>query len=183
MPCRILLVRHAQSAPDRSVPEPQWPLSSAGHAQATELCGELCCDNIARLVASPFDRAIATLQPLADKLGLPIDVDDALRERQLAAGLIDNWLDELERSWADFDRTLPGGESARACQARVADAMTRIASAAPGTTIAVCSHGNAIALFLNSIDPTFGFGDWREMRNPHVFRLTYDDGTWAIADR
>ena len=180
-PTNVILVRHAASAPDKSLPEPRWPLSSVGREQAADLRGELCDLGISRLFASPFDRAIATLSPLADHLGLDVEVRDALRERCLAEGPIDNWLEELERSWADFDRTLPGGESSRACQSRVVRGMTEIGDATPASTVAVCSHGNAIALFLNSLDPSFGFGDWRKMRNPHVFRLAYHAGSWAVA--
>ena len=43
-------------------------------------------------------------------------------------------------------------------------------------TIAVCSHGNAIGLFLNSIEPSFGFSNWRDMRNPDVFWINWLKG-------
>ena len=94
--------------------------------------------------------------------------------------MLDNWLEELQNAWADFDRTLPGGESSRACQSRVREAMRGIAEANEGKTVAIASHGNAIALFLNSIDGEFGFEQWRQMRNPHVFKVQYTDGIWSL---
>jgi broad specificity phosphatase PhoE len=54
--------------------------------------------------------------------------------------------------------------------------LAQLAADHRGQTLLVCSHGNAIALYLNSIDSTFGFAAWAAMRNPDLFRITYDAG-------
>lgn len=92
--------------------------------------------------------------------------------------MIDDWRDQLLKTWQDFDYALPGGESSRQCQTRMVACMQSIAAASG--TVVVCSHGNAIALFLNSIDPDFGFSEWEAMGNPHTYRLGYLDGQWSL---
>ena len=78
------------------------------------------------------------------------------------------------------DLKLPGCESARECQERIFSCVERIMLSDSSGTIAACSHGNAIALFINRIEPSFGFEDWRAMQNPHVFEFIRADGTWSV---
>jgi len=59
----------------------------------------------------------------------------------------------------------------------VVEAASQSASA---SNLLFSSHGNAIGLYLNLLDPTFGFDNWRVMRNPDLFRLVFQDRrmTW-----
>jgi 2,3-bisphosphoglycerate-dependent phosphoglycerate mutase len=180
---RILLIRHAQSAPSDSIPESDWPLSDAGLRQAEVLAHDLDGRPIDVIYASPYQRAGATVEPLARQRHLPIQVVEDLRERHLADGILDGWLDHLQRSWADRDYKLDGGESANECQRRVVASLGDIAAQHHDASIVVCSHGNALSLFLNSIEPAFGFEDWRAMTNPALYYLEYRDGTWLWHDR
>jgi hypothetical protein len=43
-----------------------------------------------------------------------------------------------------------------------------------GEAIAVASHGNALAIYLGTIDASFGIEQWRAMRNPDLFRVVYE---------
>ncbi len=49
-----------------------------------------------------------------------------------------------------------------------------------GNVLLVSSHGNAIALYLHALDPSYGFDNWVAMRNPDVFRIYYNsaDPLW-----
>jgi len=55
---RVILVRHAQSAPDRARPEAEWPLSDVGRRQAEALVPVLEALGVERLASSPYLRAI-----------------------------------------------------------------------------------------------------------------------------
>ena len=145
-----------------------------GRAQAEALAAQLVDHRITRLYASPYPRAVATVRPLADVLGLEIEIHADLRERRLAAGEVANWREELEKTWRDFDYAPPGGETSRACQHRVRACVSDVLRATDASRVAICSHGNAIALLLNSLDPSFGFADWAAMANPHLYRLVWD---------
>jgi 2,3-bisphosphoglycerate-dependent phosphoglycerate mutase len=179
----VLLIRHAQSAPSDGVPEPDWPLSETGLRQAEVLACDLEGRQVDAIYASPYRRAGATVEPLARRRGLAIEVAEDLRERELAHGKLEGWLDHLQRSWADRNYKLPGGESATECQHRVVASLGEIAARKQDASIVVCSHGNALSLFLNSIDPTFGFDGWRAMTNPALYHLEYRGGAWLWHDR
>src|SRR5262245_44459400 len=107
----LYLVRHAQSAPDFSLAEGEWPLSSDGAVQAQRIVQSLRDANATHLIASPYRRAIDTLRPLSRELGLPIRIEPDLRERKLRDGPIDNWDDVMRGLWADLDARMPGCES------------------------------------------------------------------------
>ena len=104
-----------------------------------------------------------------------METHDDLRERKLSQGMIDNWLDELRKTWNDFDYHLDGGESSAVCQKRVRSCVMGVLQKSKGSKIAMSSHGNAIALLLNSIDPSFRFEQWQVMGNPHVYKILWDD--------
>ena len=176
---RIYLVRHAESAPSPDVPEPEWPLSEDGRTQANDLAHALAGLPISAVYSSPYPRAADTVQPFADRTGLNVILVDDLRERRLTSLMAPRpqWREWLEKAWAEFDWAPPGGESSAQCQRRVAESLLGIANAHPGKAILAVSHGNAIALFLNSIDPAFGFEEWAALSNPDLFLIPYgEDG-------
>jgi 2,3-bisphosphoglycerate-dependent phosphoglycerate mutase len=181
----FFLLRHAESAPDRTLPEADWPLSSRGEAQSQALILVLGQLGIERIVSSPYLRAQRTVLPFANQAGLKIEIDPDLRERKLAEGIIVEWETLIRRAWADPSFCAPGGESGMECQRRIATCIQRwivdmALESSPTTTLLFSSHGNAIGLYLNLIDPTFGFENWRAMRNPDLYRLVYQDQqvTW-----
>ena len=177
----LYLIRHAESAPDFSIAEADWPLSANGSVQAQRLVQRLRKLAPDRLISSPYRRAIDTLQPFSRVSGLPISTDADLRERHLRNGRVENWDDMLRALWADLDSRMPNCESGTECRLRVTRCLAALADASPGATIAVSSHGNAIALFLNGIDASFGYDAWKQMRNPDVFRVIRCGQRWEWA--
>jgi 2,3-bisphosphoglycerate-dependent phosphoglycerate mutase len=162
----IILIRHAESAPDFTLPERDWPLTARGHAQAETLVERLAEHRIDRIYASPYIRAIDTVRPLATRRGLAVELVDDLRERKLVDGFAADFAALVERSFAEPDFALPGCESAAAAQRRVVAAIAPLARA--DQTIAIGSHGQLISLFLNARDPGFGFAQWQAMPFPDV---------------
>ena len=77
----LLLVRHAlpvRADGDSATADPA--LSEVGRQQARATADFLAGELIHAVVASPLQRAIATAQPLADRLGLDVEIVDGLRE-------------------------------------------------------------------------------------------------------
>ena len=56
------------------------PLSRNGRAQAEAITELLAHRDIARVVSSPYTRCIQTVEPLAKKLGLEVELDEELGE-------------------------------------------------------------------------------------------------------
>ena len=179
----VYLVRHAESLPSAELPEPDWPLSPRGVEQARALVPAMHGLGIRAIYSSPYPRAFHTLAPLAHALGQEIAVFGPLHERVLARRNLsrDEYWSTLQRSWADPDFALPDGESNRACACRMAAAVNEIAALHAGETIALASHGNALALYLGTLDPSFGFEAWRAMRNPDLFRVVFESDRASFA--
>jgi broad specificity phosphatase PhoE len=178
----VLLIRHAKSAPNSKTPEAEWPLSALGHEQAVHLADQLSGYGIGAIVSSPYWRAIDTVGPLAGRLGFSVRPVEGLRERKLREGIRDDWEALTARSWADFSFALPNCESGFDTQKRMQNTLNQLAREYPGQTVAACSHGNAISLFLNSIDQGFGHAQWQAMKNPDVFYVTWDGSLWRRTD-
>ncbi len=153
---QLLLVRHA--LPLRSEPgegsDPE--LSADGFEQAKRLPDALARFPITRLVSSPQRRAVQTAQPVADALGLPIDIDDRLAEydRDLAhyipiEQIAAEYPEELARLASGH---LPSSVDEAAFLVRVNEGIRDIAAAGDHEdTVAVFSHGGVINGLLHSI--------------------------------
>jgi 8-oxo-dGTP diphosphatase len=87
----IHLVRHANagSRPDWHQPDDLRPLTSAGLVQATTVADALADRGVERILSSRYVRCVQTVQPLADRLGIEVEVHRALAEEA-----------SLEQSWA-----------------------------------------------------------------------------------
>jgi len=84
----MILLRHGQSEfnlhftrtrVDPGIIDPK--LTELGHEQAAQATQALAGEDIRRIIASPYTRALQTAAPLAARLGLPITVTPLVRER------------------------------------------------------------------------------------------------------
>ncbi len=153
---QLLLVRHA--LPLRSEPgqgsDPH--LSAEGAEQAGRLPDALARFPIQRVVSSPQVRAIETAQPLADTLGVRVEVDERLAEydRDLAHYIPVEQIAkenpaELERL---MNGQLPSGVDEAEFLGRVDAAVADLVAAADhDDTVAVFSHGGVINVLLHQI--------------------------------
>jgi 2,3-bisphosphoglycerate-dependent phosphoglycerate mutase len=181
----LILVRHAQSAPDPALPERDWPLSDKGRQQAQDLAPALAELGVDALASSPYIRAIDTLRPYAEGAGLEIAVEEDLRERALGGWMPD--LADVEAAvrqmHADLDFGLEGGETGRACLARVEAALARVIAANRGRTIAVGSHGGVLGHLIARQGVGLPDAFWRRIRNPHLFIFDARDALRWVDER
>jgi broad specificity phosphatase PhoE len=77
---KLIIVRHGAPYEDHPSEPGDPPLTIEGRQQAVRLAERLVAEGIDRIVSSPQCRAYETAQPLADRLGLPIEVLDGLAE-------------------------------------------------------------------------------------------------------
>lgn len=135
---------------------------------------------IDKIYSSPYLRAIESIKPYSEKVGLKIDIDDRLQERVLSNEPIDDWLEVLEQSFNDHDYKLPGGESANEAFQRVKPLLDSIYNGNE-SNVAVVTHGNLFALILNQFDDSFDFNRWKEINNPDVYLIKYDQSIQSIS--
>lgn len=168
---KLLLIRHCQTIGTH----PDVPLSDAGAKAADALAirlHELAADAV---YSSPYERAQATVRPFALSAGLPIGLDDRLRERVLSDQEPEDRWEHVRRSFADLDYRLPGGESLNQTQHRAIAALADIA-ATGHRLAAVASHRNLVSSVLRSMDPAFGFEQMLGLRTPDLFEVELDAG-------
>lgn len=139
----ILLIRHGETALNaaRIVQHPETPLNERGIGQARRLAERLADFPIGAIVSSDYKRAHMTAEAIADVSGLPIAIEEYLRERNFgeARGVAHA---DLGVDLYDPDYHPRGGESWPMFHDRVALAWQAIeerAAQAQGD-LAVVSH-------------------------------------------
>ena len=108
----MILLRHGQSAfnlhfgatgVDPGIPDA--PLTPLGQAQAEAAAEALAGEEIRCVLCSPYTRALQTAAPVARRLGLPVTVSPAVRERYSASCDIGTPRAALALAWPGLDFT------------------------------------------------------------------------------
>ena len=191
---RLILIRHAET--EANVAKQVWqgasdtPLTMRGERQVAATAAHLATLHHRSAVdvcyGSPLPRARRTADAISRAIGLPVQVDPALREFDLGEweGRTFAALEETEhlsQRWqADPHFAPPGGESSYGFQRRAVTAFARLASLHPGQTVLVVTHGavirNLLAIWLGN-----GPDDWRRWQagNCSITMLERSGQTWS----
>lgn len=148
----ILVARHGETELNaaRVLQHPGTPLSERGIAQADRLAERIEPLGVQRILSSDYARARMTAERLSARVGVPVELDPLLRER--------NFGDVRGRPYSELPPDLfgpnyepPGGETWAQFFARIDAAferIARIASTTPGN-LAVITHGLVCAGFVD----------------------------------
>lgn len=153
---QLLLVRHALPLRSEAGQGSDPDLSPEGVEQAKRLPDALKRFPITRLVSSPQRRALQTGQPVADALGLPIEVDERLAEYDYGQS---HYTPIEQASEEDLKRLmsgqLPGDVDQDAFIARVrAGIEDVVAAAGHDETVVVFSHGGVVNAMVHTVMKT-----------------------------
>ncbi|XOV88894.1 MAG: histidine phosphatase family protein [Pseudomonadota bacterium] len=148
----LILVRHG--LPEKIINEDgspaDPPLSAVGHEQAMKVAAWLEREQIDRIYSSPMNRAFQTAEPLAGRLGLPIEVRDGVAEYDQHAG---HYIPVEQLKELDYDRwlRLMKGEmddiDFPAFVQNVTRSLEEIIQENRGKRVAVTCHGGVINVF------------------------------------
>lgn len=190
---RLIVVRHGQTewnAVDRFQGYLDTKLSEMGRKQAAALADRLQNGNISAIYSSDLQRAMQTAQPIAQKLQLPIKVDQRLRERNMGIfqGLTFAEISEkFPQEHANFmtwdpDYIIPEGESSRQKYERTISCFDEIALAESGKDVLVVSHGGTIdALFRHALGLSLSQPRKYKNFNASINRFYRTEDTWMLA--
>lgn len=160
MTTQILFIRHGETDWNR-IKRIQGhidiPLAATGRAQAQRLARRMAEEakqgaRLDAIYSSDLQRAQQTAQPVADALGLPLQLRENLRERSYGAfqghdsdEIAQRFPDEYAH-WQTRDPGFspPDGESQRALYHRVLHAIEPLVAAHPGGRIACVAHGGVL---------------------------------------
>lgn len=125
-------------------------LSAEGIAQAERIAARFQASPPAAVITSPVQRAKETAEPIANRLGLPLQLDLAFAEIDFA-GWTGKRFSELHgipewRAWNVFRGTagIPGGETMHAVQGRALAALIRVAGGYPDAEVVIVTHADII---------------------------------------
>ena len=163
-------IRHAHSnyTPD----EINRPLSDKGQESLAQL--EFLADKpITAIYSSPYQRAIQTVEPLAQSLKLAIQTDKRLIERKLSSQAIaDQDFEQcLMQLWSQPAFSLVDGESNQQAQQRALALLHELESKHQNEEIIISSHGNLICILLSAFDSSIDYDFWRSLSMPDVLVL------------
>ena len=179
---RVVLWRDGQ--PDLNVQvriqgSQDFPLNDVGRAQAAAIAAEIAALEPVRILSSPLSRAADTAQCVSDLMGIPVELDERLRERDYGQweGLS---RDEIfERDPEQFEVWRDGGqpvglgiEPNTIVGARVAAAVVDASEQMEGGTLLVTAHGAAIRAGVAALLGTVA-DDWNGLRG-------LDNCHWAM---
>ncbi|MDQ1721676.1 MAG: ribonuclease / adenosylcobalamin/alpha-ribazole phosphatase [Pseudonocardiales bacterium] len=159
IPTRLLLVRHGvteHSLARRFAGRSDLELTDAGREQARRAADRVAeLGPVDVLISSPLRRARQTAQQLADRLELPVLIEDDMIETDFGDWdgytfdeVRQRWPAELERWLADPAVAPPSGESFETVTRRVRRARNRILAQHSGKTVVVVSHVSPIKILV-----------------------------------
>jgi probable phosphomutase (TIGR03848 family) len=125
-------------------------LSERGRVEAEGAAQRLAAVGIAAIYASPLERTRETAEIVSRHLSLPVTIRDDLAELDFG-----EWtgktFDEVRKDprwpeWASHRSIscIPGGETMRAVQRRVTEALIEMRAQHPDDAVVVVSHGDVI---------------------------------------
>ncbi|HEY0733600.1 MAG TPA: MSMEG_4193 family putative phosphomutase [Herpetosiphonaceae bacterium] len=151
---QILLIRHAVNDVMKAKKLAGWMpdvhINEEGRQQAQAVAERLRDMPITAIYSSPLDRTRETAEPLAQALGLEVQIREDIGEVQYG-----DWtgksLEELSKLdvWKVVQlypsgMRFPGGETIREMQARIVNQLESIAADHPREIVAVFSHADVI---------------------------------------
>jgi probable phosphoglycerate mutase len=163
---RLIAVRHGETAwntQSRIQGHTDIPLNETGLWQAERVGQAVAQEAVHAIYSSDLQRARLTAQAIGRSAGLPVQLEEGLRERHFGEleGLTHDeiharWPDQARR-WKQRDPTYgpSGGETLLDFHARCVGHLTRLAQRHLGQTIVVVAHGGVLDCFYraaNGID-------------------------------
>lgn len=186
MSTTVYIVRNAQSVKDKGS-ESTRPLSNDGIIASEKLVQYFLDKNIEQVISSPYTRAIQTIEPLAKKLNLNIEIIDDLRECKFVA---DNQILSdfevyplVEKMFADENFSQVGAESFSQCQSRALRTLYTLLDDYQNKNIVLCSHGFLIMSLCNYFDKSYDFESLKNSSKPDLYKLIFEDKKLKVISR
>jgi len=159
----IYFIRHART--DYTVKDEVYrPLTCEGGESALRVMEFLSEIDIDVIYSSPYKRTVDTIKPYADSVCMEIELVNDLREREIGC-----WVDDFDdfsfKQWHDFNYKLKNGESLQEVQDRNIQEVNSILKVHKNKTIAVATHGTALASIINYYDERFLYEGFQSIKH------------------
>lgn len=178
----IYFIRHAQSD-HLSRDDATRPLTDIGLADTAKVTEALRDKGITHIISSPHLRALQTVSNLAQVLNIQVDLDKDFRERVVGTWIPDHFYGFVKRQWYDFNYRNEGGESLSEVQIRCVAATRRAMKQYKDETIAIATHGTALATVINRFYPEFQYPDLMRIINfmPYIVKMEFENANTCVS--
>lgn len=188
----IYITRHGESVSNKSgtfTGSTDVPLSELGEKQAQKICDFLLDKNVDVIYSSPLSRAVATVTPLSEKLGMKVNTDERFSEIYFGRweGKEKTYLTKHEPEFTKWC-SLPllaypdDGENPKSVYKRFLSGMDELVKKHVGKNIVISSHGAIILSVMCGIgykDADIA-GAKDIARNASVTKLVYENGKYDV---
>lgn len=171
----IYMVRHGDSPKDGD--EISRGLTDKGELDARLVTSILREEEIDVVISSPYNRAILTVQKLAEGIGKEVLIFENLKERTFSAGKMrvsdEDLYSILEESFADPHFRLPGAESNQTCQKRAVKVLIDLLDVYKGRKLVIGTHGLVMTLMMNYFDMQYNLDFLMNISKPDIYRMEF----------
>jgi len=182
MGTKIIFIRHEEPQKDSNTNASQWVLTPKGLEESDKLSNRKSLQNVQAIYTSSEIKSVQTIEPLAQKLNLPIikisDFDEVRRNDKYLTP--EEFEIEKFKQLEDLDYPAFGGETANQALKRFEEAIKKIETENPNKNIVVVSHGTILNLYFAKLLDEFEnikerwsntkFGVYGEVENRKVIR-------------
>jgi probable phosphoglycerate mutase len=189
---RLCMVRHGETAwnaEGRVQGQTDVPLNEVGQAQARAVAAALAGERFDAIYASDLARVRQTAEPAAERLGLPVALDAALRERHYGMFERHTYVEVRERYPAEYARfrdkdpdfDFGTGEALGAFERRALACVAALIERHAGGSILVFTHGGVLEMVYRRATAR-GLSTPRDFEIPNAAlnRLEALPGAWRV---
>ncbi len=156
------------------------PLTAVGLAQADDLAGPLVSVAPARFLSSPYLRAVQTVAPAAQALGLAVEPRAELRQWVSGIEPTPQWQRHYRYCWDNPEWSNAAGETHAALMTRAVDALGRAADEGKGCVTVIGAHGTWIARALFGLGCAVDADFWFNMPMPAIYKVQLGEGPHVV---
>lgn len=169
----IYMVRHAHS--NYSSDELGRGVSQKGKNDLQLVTELLVGENVDVVISSPYRRAIETVEGVAQALCLHIVLEERFKERILSHEPVEDFHSALKKVWDNPEFAHKGGESNFEAAQRGIEGLMDILEKYKEKKIAIGTHGNIMAIIMNSLDKQYDYWFWRSLSMPDIYKLSFEE--------
>jgi broad specificity phosphatase PhoE len=175
---KLILVRHAPSKIDPSLPPYMWGLTQAGRDLCSQLAEYLALHEPEVIITSEEPKAIQTGELVARELGIVCLQAQGLHEhRRQKDSLLDlkEFQAKIKALFAQPDQLVFGLETANEALARFTSALETLMSNRSERVVAVVSHGTVMSLYYGAFSGQDPWAFWQSLGMPGFYTVSWPD--------
>ena len=175
---QIVLIRHAQSAPQSTTHQSSWDLTEHGELSCRTLANRLATLKVTHIYSSHELKAVKTAELTAQLMGIPHESRSGFEEQNNDGvgwfGSTDKFKNAVQKLFEQPTEAVFGPESAVDAALRFETTIKQIEKHHPSeSTIAIATHGRVMTSFLQSHEAVDPVPFWRSLTFPDCVTITW----------